>query len=718
MMKIGFRHLTFCSAIALCSTPAFAADEEQASPASEASPTEILVTAQRREERLRDVPIALVALTGESLARSGISSAEDLGNVTPGLNFATQGAFGQPTIRGIGTSVTGPGSDANVAIYVDGVYQPNQTANLFDFNNIERVEVLKGPQGTLFGRNATGGAIRIMTADPDQTLSGNFSASLGRFNDVKLTSFINLPLGDEVALNVAGLYKSNDGYVDNVVTGRALGDARTYSGRAKLKIDATDRLSFIIAGSFSDTSDTAPFAVKPINNNNVAVQQGVVFPGGFYTVALNEDVAIRTKAYLASLTANYNLDVGTINSITSYQKFTPFVLADIDNGPRFDSSVILDISEDNFTQELNFSSDLEGPFNFVTGLFYYRNTSSTNLISYAGSIPPPSVFVDLVGTVKTNAISAYAEANYQIAEKLQLTGGLRLSSERKQAIGSVGAFTLVDTNKRWNSWTPRAVIRYSLDDTSNVYASYSRGFKSGNYNILFFDPTPVRPETVDAYEIGYKHSSGGLSVNASAFYYDYKDIQVQIQTNQGGTAVAILQNAAAAKIWGADLDLTLPISKNFTLQGGAAYTHARYKNFKDALLTYPLVNASGVPIGGNSQTAGDASNNNMIRTPEWTANVSGTYTAPLGGGSLETTLTGSYNGGFFWDVGNSIKEDPYFLLSARVSWQTQDKRYRISIWGNNLTNTQYSFYANNTQTGNSYAPAKPLTAGVAFETSF
>ena len=575
-----------------------------------------------------------------------------------------QGAFANPTIRGIGTSVTAAGADANVAIYVDGVYQPNQTANLFEFNNIERVEVLKGPQGTLFGRNATGGAIRVITADPDQDARGRLSVGYGRLNEWKVNGFANLPISESVALNVAAMYDKDDGYVRNLTTGNKIARQNAKAVRAKLKLDAGERLSFVVGGSYSDTFNNQPFSTNPVDGNNRARQSGVVFPTGFYESIVSFDPEIRTKNAAASLTGKLDVDAGTFTSITSYQSIKPFLFADIDGSSLFTSHASLAYDQKNFTQELNFASSFDGPLNFVTGVFYYHDDTDLLLTSFA-----PTFTVFIYNRSKREALSGYAEFTYDLTERLHLTGGIRYSDETVDAFGALNGNTLLDKSAKDKAWTPRAVLRYELDDYSNIYASYSRGFKSGAFNMTSFAQVPVKPEFVDAFEVGYKRAEGGFSINTSAYYYKYKDIQVQIQRNDPVTNVVSvnLVNAADAEIYGFDIEGSVPLSNSFRLSGGVAYTHARYDSFPGAIITSPIVNDQGVPIGGNTQAPGDASGKNMIRAPDWTGNLTATYTTDLMGGGLDLSVTGSYNGHYFWDPGNTVKEDAYFLLSAKAS---------------------------------------------------
>ncbi|MFT3754456.1 MAG: TonB-dependent receptor [Pseudoxanthomonas sp.] len=675
----------------------------------------VVVTSQRREQVLKDVPIAISAVTAELLDKAGITNVQDLGNVTPGLSFAVEGAFAQPTIRGIGTSVTGAGADANVAIYVDGVYQPSQTANLFNFNNIERVEVLKGPQGTLFGRNATGGAIRIITSDPDEYFKGNFGLGYGSFDEVTAGGYLNIPISENVAANVAANYTRNDGYVKNVTTGNEIGNMDDIAVRAKLKIQASDKLSFVLAGSYSDTENNAPFAVRPIDGNNASRQLGAVFPPGYYEAAMSFDPTIKTRVSGASLTAMLDLDAGTVSSITSYQDMENTLHSDIDNGPLYLNHVLIPSWQKNFAQEVNFASNFGGAFDLVAGVYYYKDDSSLDIEVFTGN---PEVQVAAVeAQVKTKAISAYAEGSFRFTDSVEGILGARFSDEEKKSVGGIPGLTLVDTSKSWSSFTPRAVLRKKLASGSNVYASYSKGFKSGNYNSVSLSPVPVDPETVDAYEVGFKAGSRKYSFSSSAYYYDYQDIQVQIQTNVNGVLATVLQNAANAEIYGVDAELAVSVTDSFKINAGAAWTHARYADYEGAIITSPII-VDGVAVGGNTQTPGDASGNRMIRTPEFTANLTGTYTKPLLGGELELSATGSYNDGFYRDPGNLLKEDPYFLVSGRVAWTSPNGAYRVSVWGRNLLDEEYLFYVNNTSSGNSGAPAMPASYGIKFETFF
>ena len=700
-------------------TVAHAAATQTGPTAEAATVGEVVVTAQRRSERLLDVPIAITSVSADQLASSGIGGATDLGLITPGLNFAVQGAFAQPTIRGIGTTVTGPGADANVSLYVDGVYQPNQTGNLFDFNNIERIDVLKGPQGTLFGRNATGGAITIKTRDPSSTPVGELSASYGSFNEIKVSGYGSTGIAPHLASDIAFLFKEDDGYVKNDFTGKEIARAHVGSVRSKLLFTPNENLRIMLSGIYSDDRDNSPFSVKPLaGNNNLASQ--VTIPTDPYHTALSLNPAIRTKSYGASLNISDKTAYGTFSSISSYERVEPYLFVDIDNTILPVSAAIILDPEKTTTQEFNFASNPMGAFSWIGGTYFYWDDAGIDLTATTGA--PAKTVAHVVGRVKTDAEAVFAEGNYDVTSKLRLILGLRYSSEEKRALGTVAGLPiyLVNTQKRWDYTTPRASLKYAIDLYSNVYATYSEGFKSGNYNLSALSSTPANPEVVKSYEAGYKYARGRFSFNTSAYYYDYKNIQVQIQVNNNGVLSTVLQNAATANIYGLDADFKAQLTDNWRVDAGAAWTHARYDSYNSALITTPIFKTvNGVVYSnGNSVLAGSAGGNDMIRTPEFTGNVTLTYVHDLPVGSVEASGTTSYNGGFFWDPGNRVKQDAYTIVNAQISWLSSDRRLKLTAWGRNLADEKYCFYSNQTSTGDSCAIGRPLSVGLAASWKF
>jgi iron complex outermembrane recepter protein len=705
--------------------------------------SEIVVTAQRRSERLVDVPIAITAKTGQQLLAAGVDNGLSLGLVIPGLNFAVQGAFAEPTIRGIGTTITGSGDDANVALYIDGVYQPNQTANIFEFNNVSNVEVLKGPQGALFGRNATGGAIEVTTFDPSFHPSGDVALSYGRFNQIKGTAYITGPISDSLAGNLAARVDRDDGYGLNVFTGDRVDKTNTWAIRSKLRFSPNDTFNLIVSANYNDVSDNAPLSVRPLNGStNLAVAMAtasppLVLPTDSYDIDMNVDPVLRVKSYGGSATAKWTADAGTLTSITSYEQVHPTETIDFDNTPINAGVAHLQYGDNTFTQELNYASPSSSHFNWIGGIYYYNDDGPSFANSYSGN----TLVVTAKSDVRTEAEAAFAEGTLIIRDKLSLIVGGRLSNEKKtlnsdQTSSVVPSLNILITprSNRWAAFTPRAVVKYDISPSSHLYFSYNQGFKSGLQTILDQTVYVVAPERVDAYEIGFKHLTDILALNASAFYYDYKNIQIQIQENDPATHIptAVVQNAARSSIYGGDLDLTAVISENWKVSAGVAYTHGVYDDYRNAIITTPsFTNIPGlfptsVVSDGNSQTASPAPLNGipLIRTPLWTFNVTPTFTHPFAGGHIEATATVSYNSGFYWTnavaaiPSSSWKQSAYTLLNAQVSWISPDDRFRFTLWGANLANTRYAIFENPTATGTGEALGPPLETGFRVEYHF
>jgi iron complex outermembrane receptor protein len=731
--------------------PGAAAAAPPASNTESVKVEEIVVTAQRREERLKDVPISIVAVSGKTLQTAQIDSGAGLNLVAPGLNFAIQGSFAQPTIRGIGSSIVGPGADANVALYIDGVYQASETGNLFEFNNIERVEVLEGPQGTLFGRNATGGAIRVITREPNFTPSADIGYSYGSFNESKVTFYGNLPLvGDKLAVNLAGLYDTDNGYIRNVATGHEDAKKLVKAIRGKLLFEPTDSLKFVIAGSYNDTSDNTGYSLRVIDNYSVYAGPPLFAPVSScsYCATVGLDPQLRSVVSDESLTASWKVASGTVTSITAYQDVA--IKQDrisVDNTPlNLVNAEFLNPTR-TFTQEVNYASAYSGRFNWSGGFYYFKSHGAVDpFFVYSPAAGP--VF-NQVTAVDTEAYAAFGELYFNLTDSLHLIAGLRYSTEQKTQhedsatvyLPGVGAVPLptYQSSNRWSAWTPRGSIRYDLDRTSNVYFTYSEGFKSGIFqpagNFSLATSMPVAPETVDAYEVGYKIARSAFRLDASAYYYNYKNLQVSQVTNRGGVLSSLTQNAKSAEIYGAELQGDYAFSENWRLHAGAAYTHAIYTNFQGAPLYAPTwynptskttssAFAPGDELDGLTQVVlpggglPDADGKQLIRTPQFAANLTVDYSHPLFNGKFGGSVTAAYSSGFFWDAQNTLKQPAYTLANGELSWSPTDGRYRIAVWGKNLTATKYYIFAQSTSTGNAGVLGRPLSGGVAINVSF
>lgn len=735
--------------------PAWAQSTGATTEASPAAPTpvaidDIVVTAQRRSQRLQDVPATLVVKTGSDLMKSGITSTQDLARIVPGLVFTFTGSWAQPNMRGVSTTVTGPGSDNPVAIYLDGVYQGNQVGSAFELPDVDRIEVLKGPQGTLFGRNATGGAIQIFTKKPSFTWTGDLSASAG-FHDGADSSrsaytdsfkgYVSGPLTDKLAFSLTGLYSHDDGYLDDIVADKHFGAMTNELVRAKLLWNVNDRLSFTLSGYYTRRTDRSAQAGEPYDGQTVAsAYPDAIVASKPWQVAWDYEPYMFARTWSTSLVGTYDTDIGTITSTSAYLNANNHEKVDVDEAysplclAAFSCvNYNVRVPEHDFSQEFLFSSKKFGPLKFVAGVNAYigSGTEPVYVDDFRELLPrAPDLLTD-VGPgfqsqilVKTRAYAAFAEGDLAITDRLVLTVGGRFSVEKKI---SYGAFICApggpdegdcDTSilpklrsPKWTDFTPRVSLKYDISNRTSVYATFSQGFKAGVIPYNNFAADPANPEKITAYEAGIKTSNHLFTLNAAAFYYDYKDLQVQITQK----AQVILNNAANARIFGFDLDGSLNLSRNLRLTAAASYLpEAKFVKYPDAVGFAPPITAAGL-----TQYTFDISGDRLFKTPRLTASSSIDYKATLNGSDeLTADLSFYYSSGFYYDPSYIIHTDKFATIGARLSYKPAGSDLRFTLYGKNLTNNANINQATPSAAANGVSYAPPREMGITVDYSF
>ncbi|MBW8814220.1 MAG: TonB-dependent receptor [Caulobacterales bacterium] len=697
---------------------------------------EVVVTAQRREERLIDVPIAITAATRAELEAQGVQNTRDLTNMTPGLNAATQGFAFQPSIRGIGTTSTALGDETNVALYVDNVYMPFQAGNAFALKNIERIEVLKGPQGTLFGRNATGGAIRVVTADPAFDPGFEASANYGfKLHSRELNAYATGPLAKGLAVGLSAYAYDDDGYVHNLAPqGGKVADTHQVTLRGKLLATPTDKLRIVLEGDYTNSVNSTGFSTT--------IQQGVsgskTVAGAItppdksidpYTVALTFDPYVKGLSSGGYLQVRYDLPGHTLTSVSAYRSFRLKAFLDSDR-------TNLDLTEFHIfqntkvkSQEFDLASHFTGPLNYVAGLYLFDSKArapatlnySAPIVTIGGVRRQNGPLVNNAntqGAVDTRSWAGFGEATWAVTDALSVIGGYRYTWEKKDALArnALSGVQFTGTDK-WTNSSVRLTARYRLDERSNVYVTYSTGFKSGAFNTsAVSNPLQeVQPEEVKAWEAGLKSRVGPFTILASAFDYRYDNIQLQVNNILNPVAgTTILQNAATARIRGADLQVGARLSDDFSAQLGVSWLPtAKYTSFAGGLTFIP--NAGGV---GATPVSVDLSGTRMIRTPKLTADLSGTYTHEVAGGKLKASAAYFWSEPFIWIPGGAVRQSGYATVNARVGWTTPDQRFTFSVWGRNLTDKVYWLQAGANSGGFSGSYAQPREIGVGVDVGF
>ena len=764
--------------------PAYAQDN--VAPAAQEAPdtqglADIVVTANRREQNLQDVPIAVTAVTGEELATTGTQNTLQLERIAPGLQVYQTASAALPFLRGVGSNQSNPGFESPVALYIDGIYQAGKIGNIFDLPDIERIEVLKGPQGTLFGRNATGGAISIITRDPGQTPEFSGEIGYGRFNEVRGKVYAAGPITDTLAVSVSGTARRSDGFIRNTYLNKDANPSHNVNASTKLVWRPSADFTAKISGSYSAFRD--PTGLSP------HVVEGTIPPGTSptgagglittnydkYTMRSNHDTFVDTHGWRVSADMQYDLGAVKLVSLTGYIDVRS---KNISNSPASESSASYSGSatpSKSVSQEFQLQSDNSGPFSWIAGAYYsWTNEGFSDLISVA-NVPSPIRPADLLVAgasvtafhveLKTRSLAAFAEANYRLTDKLRLTAGIRYTNEKRQMQGyrygftalpaagnpslplyntvlgteplvfgrNIAASSITDAEKDFSRPTWRVALDYQFTDDIMAYVSYNRGFKSGSYTATALGPTavPVNPEVLDAYEVGFKSEFADHTIrfNAAAFYYDYSDIQVGLITGAGITTV---ENAAAARIYGLDAELTWQPVRALQIRGAINVLHSEYKSYNRAQIFLPKTSAAACTapppaitqsqaeaivaapkFAGACSYALDATGLPIVFAPDFTGSLSADYSIPAG--KSRVVLNGSlyYNSGFDVTPGGYFAHiSSYETLSASATWYGPDDRYFVRVWGDNLTDSDHAVYISPQAAAFQEISARPISYGV------
>jgi len=690
------------SAVTLATLPV-AAFAQQSQGAQDGS-GEIVVTAQRREERSVDVPITLTTLGSEQLETANARELSDISKVTPSLRFDAAGGFVQPTIRGIGTSVATSGGGANVGIYIDGFYSPNPLSANSQLMNIESVQVLKGPQGTLFGRNTTGGAILIQSAQPSEEPGGKFKLSYGRFNDVQAQFYGTTGLAPGLAFDIEGSFRNGDGFQTNVVNGDdKVGGYTTYSVRAGLKMNIGDAGSLLLRYAHAEVDDSRPMATNSYVDPVLGVGAPYFVLPDQYVTAPNlvaQDLPSLFTSRSDTIQATLNLDLGFAD-FTSYSQYRTENANQSQNMDATAARVFqlgLPVKNSTISQEILLSSKPGQALQWTGGLFYFRNKDrwlTFNDLNGAFRDPSGPNRIAGSGTV-TESYAAFFDGTYELTPQLFVTAGARYAHDRvTDAFYNVRTAVFPVPSIKSDKVTPRVVLRYKPSDTSSIYASYTQGYKAGVIDVggscqnpPTFTCNDIKPEKVHAYEIGAKFGTPAVTVEAAAFYYDYKNLQVSSYVADGR---ANITNAATSEIYGLEGSIRLRVTDSFDLNAGAAWTHARYKEFNNA----PVYVACTDPIACGPYsfvipTGTLLRDVSMQRTPEFTGNIGANYRTDLGGGELQASGNVYFTSKFYFGpAGIQFPQKGYEVVSARLQWTDPSDAYTLALWGDNLTNNRY-----------------------------
>lgn len=733
---VSMRHtVMFCSvsAIALAVWASGAAAQTQAPEAASVSTVgEVIVTAQRRSERLQDVPVAVTAVSGEDLARARITDASRLQLMTPGLTWGQQGADSFPAIRGVRTQLVSAQSDPVIGFYIDGVYQSRTQQQSFPLFDAARVEVQRGPQGTLYGRNTFGGNISVVTQQPTGQFAGGFNASLGSYNLQQLDAYVNLPVSDTLQLRLAGYHSKHDGYVRSTTNPNVrFNDEDQNAVRLSALFQPSDNLEILAHAAFWERNDAGggaygyktvgtlitpaggrsihgqPYAVNPsVRNGTVfvgGVDAGVAVTGDAYHVQWDYQPFQKLKEHYVDGQVSYDLGPAVIKSITGYNEFRSNRSGDLDQ-----SSVVFpapgvaagfagsgiqspNTHAKSFSQELQLSSDDSSSALQWIGGGYFLHDKIDELYSQVYTAPTATALGTRSRTqIDTKAYAAYGQATYAvIPDKLRLIAGIRYSDETKSYLitnftAPVNTFNFntqtaakAGGEAKYNKVTYRVGGEYNVTGHNMLYGTISTGFESGGINNNSSNaliPSAYAPQEVTAYELGSKNrlADGRVVLNVAAFYNDYKNLQITILDPT--TNLSYYSSAGAAESYGAEVELkTVPVD-NLHVDMTAALLHAEFTKY---VRPNPFGDTVTVDLSGKK----------VPMSPDLKLTTSLYYDADIGPGVLTPRLDVLYSTKYYATDYNTVLDEQkaYATLDASLRYTPEGNRFYVEAFGNNLT---------------------------------
>ena len=714
--------------------PALGAGAQESAPAhgapTRAALETIVVTAQMRSESVQDVAMAVSAFDGGVLRNAGVTDAMQLQTVVPSLTYVATGYMAQPYLRGIGTRQSTVGLEPSIATYIDDRYVARPFAAMFDLQDVERVEVLKGPQAVLYGRNAAGGAIRAITKDPTGP-SVEIVGKAGDYSERRLGIVAGGPLADRWRGQISAASDQRDGFATNLVpSGRATADDLDRRAvRGKLLFDVTDGVHAKLGLSWWRYTDWAgrdlTAAGIPEANRGVALYGGVTSrERDEFATALAGNNDLREAA--ADL--RFDVQLGHLNfaSVTTYADSNFEQTFDVDAS----SVTLIDLHatepSDTWTQDFQLVSPESARLPWLAGVHFYRQDAS-NLYVFADAVsaqpafPPGTDISNGLQHVLTEANALFAQVAYPFRDRWTVTLGGRWSSEDKSATleAAAGAVTNAPTPyadaRGWNDFTPRLALEYR-GDVGLAYVSYSRGFKSGGYNYPASVNPVLNPETLDSYELGIKAGLANerVRLRSALFHYDFKDLQV----SRGGPGAFITtENAASATVQGLEIDLSAAVTAALSLEAGAALVDSEYTDYIAGVLV-PLTTPpyGSAPLQGGLDVRGQS----LLRSPDEAAYLAIRYELALPRGArMPISVDYSYKGDYYFDFSpvpetEWLRQEAYDVLNARIAYSSAGGGWEIGVWCTNLTDSSYYEDAVVQSASSRVSYADPRTYGVDF----
>ncbi|MFT5484861.1 MAG: iron complex outermembrane receptor protein, partial [Halieaceae bacterium] len=700
---------------------------------------ETIVTATKRAESLKDVSLSIAVLSGEKISDSGVESADDIGRYIPNTIISSNGGASSVVIRGLGSG-NNRGFESSVGLFIDGVYYGRDSYLQNAYFDLARIEVVRGPQGTLFGKNTIAGAINITTAGPADEVEGYVKATMGDYNKQGFEGAISIPFSDTTALRLSAQDSRRDGYVDNTGGGNDGGARDNSLARAKLRFGNDDLIDGSLTLEWSETqltqsngelhSDGSPLSPSLINlgGSLSALDVFQLFDPQAddtldFRVSSNEDSALDKESWLTAATLNFHMEEATLTYVVGYSDLTTSGVDDLDFAPY---PLLARESREKYRQwnhELRLTSAPGGELEYILGLYYFSAEYDTSNSLKADAVSLQQATLPLVSqgilprplglpvlTTRTQSLSqdsetfsAFGQLTWSIADNFRLIGGLRYSKEDKDAdnflqdedsslIPLSAALPItpysLTTSRAEEDILPSVAIEYDFNTDVLGYVSYTEGVKAGGFNASATSPANLEfeDESARGFEAGLKARllDGRASLNLTAFRTEFEDLQV---SNFDGTSF-VVGNAARATVQGIEADFSWLIAEGLQLDTSFALLDAEYDDYPNAQCI-----AEAFATDAQCKTSGvDLSGKDLLRAPAWSANVGINYTVPLS--ALEARLTFAadvlLSDSYFVniDLDPAEGQDSYALLNARIMLASEIPGWQLALIGRNLTNEE------------------------------
>jgi iron complex outermembrane receptor protein len=664
---------------------------------------EVVVTAQRREQALQEVPMSISAFTGEQLAALQADNLDSLQGAVPNLNLV-QGRGSNSSvnafIRGVGQPDALQTFDPAVGVYVDDVYMARIQGALFKIYDIERIEVLRGPQGTLYGKNTPGGAIRLVTRTPGQEFEAQAGVLVGDYDRFQARGYVSGPLSDNFAMGLSVLHDERDGFVTDPTTGKDYNDEDTTVVRFKANWDASEDVNVVFAAdrTTEDVALTLGRAEAALTSIDFAT--GVVVRQPAPTSEWNRQTRTsfengegqEVENQGASLTVNWEFGQSTaLKSITAYRELDAELYIDIDATEWELGDVLVAVDQNQFTQEFQLLGS-SGNVDWVAGLYYLNEELPSHQEAYADDFlllggVPISFLRTIDDNLETKSYAAFGQVDWAFADQWSLGAGLRYTEEKKDYCRSTSTFSNILGNAdpafafcdsdSWGSWTPTFTLDYAWTDDVHFYGRLAKGFKSGGFNgraNSAADVSTFDPEEVWTAELGAKTTvaDGRLQANYTVFASRYDDFQARVSVAEGIDFRFPVLNAAELDIKGAEVELNWLATENLQLSTQIGYLDAKY--------------------GSGGFTGSDGVADEPAFSPEWTARFAGIYSINLAGGStIQLAADANYRDSMWLSVENvaPLTEGDYWVLNGWVSWISPQQNWTVMAGIKNATDELY-----------------------------